>query len=169
MFRYEVVAGDLDTDGLAIAAGGTSLAGGAITDIAGNPANRSFSALSAQSRHQVDAVAPTVSAVTIVSNAGADATYRLNERIEVAVQFSEPVRTGGSTALDIQIGNPPQLPLRTRRAAYHRRTGENTLVYRYTVGSGDMDADGISIASNAISGDVTDVPGNARVRSATIR
>ena len=161
VFRYEVVAGDLDTDGLAIAAGGTSLAGGAITDIAGNPANRSFSALSAQSRHQVDAVAPTVSAVTIVSNAGADATYRLNERIEVAVQFSEPVRTGGSTALDIQIGNPPQLPLRTRRAAYHRRTGENTLVYRYTVGSGDMDADGISIASNAISGDVTDVPGNA--------
>ena len=161
VFRYEVVAGDLDTDGLAIAAGGTSLAGGAITDIAGNPANRSFSALSAQSRHQVDAVAATVSAVTIVSNAGADATYHLNERIEVAVQFSEPVRTGGSTALDIQIGNPPQRPLRTRRAAYHRRTGENTLVYRYTVGSGDMDADGISIARNAISGDVTDVPGNA--------
>ena len=161
VFRYEVVAGDLDTDGLAIAAGGTSLARGAITDVAGNPADRSFDALPSQSRHQVDAVPPRVSAVTIVSDAGADNVYGLNEHIEVAVQFSEPVRAGGSTDVDIQIGNPPQRPLRTRRAAYHRRTGENTLVYRYTVGSGDMDADGISIASNAISGVVTDVPGNA--------
>ena len=161
VFRYEVVAGDLDTDGLSIAAGGTSLAGGAITDAAGNLADRSFDALPSQSRHQVDAVPPTVSAVTIVSNAGTDNIYRLGEHIELSVRFNGPVRTDGSTTLAIEIGNPPQLPLRTRRAAYHRRTGEDTLVYRYTVQLGDMDADGISIARNAISGSVTDVPGNA--------
>ena len=160
VFRYVVAAGDLDTDGLSIAAGTTSLTGGAIMDVFGNLADRSFDALPSQSRHQVDAVPPRVSAVTIVSDAGADNVYRLGEHIEVAVQFNEPVRAGGTAALEIEIGNPPQRPLRTRRAAYHRRTGENTLVYRYTVRSGDMDADGISIARNVISSGVTDVPGN---------
>ena len=159
VFRYVVAAGDLDTDGVSIAAGTTSLTGGAIMDVAGNLADRSFDALPSQSRHQVDAVPPTVSAVTIVSNAGADNVYRLGEHIEVAVRFNEPVRTSGST-LAIEIGNPPQLPLRPRPATYHRRTANDTLVYRYTVRPGDMDADGISIARNSIRGNVTDVPGN---------
>ena len=156
VFRYRVLEGDLDEDGLSIVAGGTSLTGGTIVDAAGNTANRGFDALPDQSRHQVDAVPPTVSGVTIVSNAGTDNIYRLGEHIEVAVRFNEPVRTDGSTTLAIEIGNPP----RPRPAAYHRRTAENTLVYRYTVQSGDMDADGISIARDVISVGVTDVPGN---------
>ena len=156
VFRYRVLEGDLDEDGLSIVAGGTSLTGGTIVDAAGNTANRGFDALPDQSRHQVDAVPPRVSAVTIVSDAGTDNIYRLGEQIEVAVRFNEPVRTDGSTTLAIEIGNPP----RPRPAAYHRRTAENTLVYRYTVQSGDMDADGISIARDVIRGDVTDVPGN---------
>ena len=156
VFRYRVLGGDVDEDGLSIVAGGTSLTGGTIVDAAGNTANRGFDALPDQSRHQVDAVPPTVSGVTIVSNAGTDNIYRLGEHIEVAVRFNEPVRTDGSTTLAIEIGNPP----RPRPAAYHRRTAENTLVYRYTVQSGDMDADGISIARDVISVGVTDVPGN---------
>ena len=158
VFEYDVEAGDLDTDGLSIAAGGTSLTGGTILDAAGNAAIRSFNALPSQSSHRVDAIPPTVSAVTVVSNARTGNIYRLGENIEVAVEFDEPVRTDGSTNLTIEIGNAPTPP-RARRAVYNRGSGSNTLVYRYTVQSGDMDADGISIPSN-IRGNVTDVPGN---------
>ena len=163
VFRYQVAAGDLDTDGLSIAGGSTSLTGGMIVDRAGNTAIRNFNALPAQTRHRIDAVAPTVTSVRILSNAGTDNTYTLGDRIEVSVQFNESLRVGNNAAFTILMGDATNP--RARQAAYNRiiRTSiaDDTLVFRYTVQAGDMDDDGISFRANAIGGSITDVPGNA--------
>ena len=53
-FRYSVSSDDLDASGLAIAADSVELNGGAITDLAGNPAVLSHEALRDRPLHQVD-------------------------------------------------------------------------------------------------------------------
>jgi len=55
VFRYEVVSGDSDTDGVSVAADSLSLNGGSIDDVSGNAADLDHDAVSAQSGHQVSA------------------------------------------------------------------------------------------------------------------
>ncbi len=169
IFSYTVVAGDLDADGIAIAAGPGSLTGGAITDAVGNAAARAFTGLpAAQPGHRVDGgadlAAPTVSAVRIISNAGVDQTYALGDAIEVEVEFSEVVH--------VLRGTPPQLTLsigaKSASAAYHDGSGTNTLLFRYVVVAEDMDADGVSIgplATALTGGAIEDAAGNAATRA----
>ena len=169
-FSYTVVAGDQDTDGITIAAGPGSLTGGAITDAEGNPVSRAFTGLpTAQSGHRVDGgsdgVAPTVSAVRMDSNAGADQTYALGNAITVAIEFSEVVYVprNDRPQLTLSIGTPD-----SASAAYHDGSGTNTLIFRYVVVVDDVDADGISIGTLAgalTGGTIVDGAGNAAVRS----
>lgn len=53
-FRYVVRAGDIDASGVSIPAGAIRLNGGAITDLAGNPALLAHAALTHRRRHRVD-------------------------------------------------------------------------------------------------------------------
>lgn len=169
IFSYTVVAGDLDTDGIAITAGPGSLTGGAITDAVGNPASRAFTGLpAAQAGHRVDGggdrVAPTVRAVRIISNAGVDQTYALGDAIEVAVEFSEVVYVlrGATPQLTLSIGTE------SASAAYRDGSGTNTLIFRYVVVADDMDADGVSIgplATALTGGAIEDGAGNAATRA----
>ena len=160
VFQYLVQPGDVDTDGVSIAAGSTSFTGGTISDVPGNAANdRDFDAVADQRNHRVDGVAPTAQTTRIVSDAGADGVYSQGDRIEVAAQFSEAVRTGADTTLAIRMGDAATP--RVRRAAYNRGNTTNTLVFRYTVAAGDMDADGISVSADAVMGEIIDLPGNA--------
>jgi hypothetical protein len=63
-FRYVVASSDLDSDGLAVDADSLALNSGNIGDAAGNNAVLTHLALSAQSAHKVDGIAPTVSTFT---------------------------------------------------------------------------------------------------------
>jgi hypothetical protein len=71
--------------------------------------------------------------------------------------------TGGTPQLQLTIGST------TRYATYLSGTGTSTLVFRYTVQSGDLDTDGIAVASSIglNGGTITDVPGNDAVLTFT--
>ncbi|MDE0192889.1 MAG: hypothetical protein OXQ90_16165, partial [Gammaproteobacteria bacterium] len=144
-FRYTVVDGDRDADGISIGPGTHSLTGGTIVDGAGNEARRDFEGLPADPRHTVRArlIRPTVAYVRIASPAG---TYREDDPIDVEIEFSEVVHVGGEPELALSIG------AFDRAAAYFTGSGTDTLRFRYTVVYGDRDADGISIAANALAG-----------------
>ena len=151
IFRYVVQAGDRDEDGISIGAGPAALRGGTIRDASGNDADRGFKGLKADDRHIVNAIRPIITRVAIVSTPAANNAYQEGERIEVEVDYSDDVRvvdTGGSLMLELTIGeNKP------KAALVARRTDARKLVFRYTVRSGDYDADGISIGSDALGAD----------------
>ena len=146
-FHYAVQDGDLDEDGISIAA--NALTGGVIADVDGNPADRAFAALAPQPAHRVDGVAPEgigVEALAITSDAGADRTYRVGDVVEVTVEFSDAVHVTGDPVVTLSVG------AHSRPAAFAAGSGTRRLAFRYTVRSGDADEDGISIAADAVTG-----------------
>ncbi|SDL38749.1 T9SS type A sorting domain-containing protein [Kriegella aquimaris] len=152
LFRYTVQTSDSDTDGIAI--GALASNGATIRDGASNDANLTLNSVGATASVLVDAVAPTVTSVTVPANA----TYISGQNIDFTVNFSEniTVNTGsGTPQLAITIGAT------TRQAAYQSGSGSNSLLFRYTVQDGDSDADGITVgvlASNG--GTIRDGAGN---------
>ncbi len=104
-----------------------------------------------------DLVSPTVSSVTVPS----DGTYGPGQNLEFTVNFSETVLVSGGT---------PRLPLTldtggTVYANYVVGSGTAALQFRYTVASGNLDADGISVgtAIQANGATLADAAGNAAV------
>jgi hypothetical protein len=79
------------------------------------------------------------------------------------VVFSEAVAVTGTPRLVLTIGST------TRYATYLSGTGTSTLTFRYTVQSGDLDSDGIAVASpiDLNGGTIKDVPGNNAVLTFT--
>ena len=149
-FGYVVQAGDHDADGISIGAGPASLSGGTIRDAGGNDADRGFEGLGADrnERHKVNAIRPTITRVTIVSTPAANNAYREGERIDVEIDYSDDVRVidaSGSLVLELTIGEN-----KVKAALVAPRTDARKLVFRYTVRSGDYDADGISIGADAL-------------------
>ena len=146
VFRYTVQSADRDDDGIGIGAGPASLTGGTINDADGEPANRTFAAVSSLAAHKVagddDGDAPVaVERVAVTSRPRQGDTYRTGETIQVGVTFDAPVHAIGDLTLDLAIG------ARTRAAAFADGSGSRTLVFRYTVQSNDRDDDGISIGA----------------------
>ena len=102
----------------------------------------------------VDITPPTVSSVTVP----AGATYVGGQVLDFLVNFDESitVNTGGGT---------PQLALTigatSRQASYQSGSGTSSLLYRYTVQSGDADSDGITIGTlTSNGGTLRDAAGN---------
>ena len=157
-FEYTVQDGDGDPDGIEVA----GLSGGAVRDLAGNPvADLTGAALAAQDGHLVDGSGPAATAVAIVSDAGTDNTYAAGDRIRVEVTFGEDIRVSGEPELLLTVGSL------TRRAGLER-TRARLLAFGYEVQPGDIDTDGISIASEAlVGGEITDAAGNPVVRTFT--
>ena len=160
-FRYVVQAGDYDDDGISIAAGPGSLAGGTIQDAASNDVLRAFNALAHAPQHRVDALPPTVESVAIAS-APEEEAYRVGEEIAVRVVFDDVVHVTGQPTLALSIGAA------TRQAAFAAGSGTAELTFRYVVQAGDYDHDGISIAAGPGSltgGTIQDAAGNAAARA----
>jgi ELWxxDGT repeat protein len=158
VFRYTVKPGDLDSDGIAVASS-IDLNGGTITDVPGNNAVLTFTPPDT-SGVLVDGVAPTITSVT-GPTAG---TYIVGQNLDFTVVFSEAVAVTGTPQLQLTIGST------TEYATYQGGTGTSTLVFRYTVKPGDLDSDGIAVASTSIDlngGTITDVPGNNAVLTFT--
>jgi hypothetical protein len=157
LFRYTVQSGDLDSDGIAVASP-IDLNGGTIKDVPGNDAVLSFTPPDT-SGVLVDGVAPTITSVT----GPAAGTYIVGQNLDFTVVFSEAVAVTGTPRLVLTIGST------TRYATYLSGTGTSTLLFRYTVQSGDLDSDGIAVASpiDLNGGTIKDVPGNNAVLSFT--
>lgn len=158
-FVYEVRTGDLDEDGVSYRA--NALQGGRI--VSGNPAtavDRTVDAIGRAPAQRVDAVAPRVDYVRFTSNSGSDLFYGIGDTVEVTVYFDEPVTATGSVTLTLDVGaDEAAVPLDSTDGA--------EVVFEYTVDEGDEDADGISMAGNALglgaTGRIVDAVGNAAV------
>ena len=147
VFGYTVRSGDRDDNGVSVRDGyydgdgnprGIWNVTAAGTDIA---VYASFSGLSSQSGHKVNGKRegrPEVTDVAMVSTPSNGHTYAGGKSIEFALTFSEAVDAeGGGTG--ITVGDTYQ------SAGYRRGTGTDTIVFGYTVASGDRDDDGVSV------------------------
>ena len=85
-------------------------------------------------------------AVTSTPGASAD-TYGAGDEIRFTVTFSQPATVTGSPHFEFSLGASGSEV--TTDAAYARGSGTTDLVFAYTVQSGDMDTDGISVGDGA--------------------
>ena len=160
-FSYTVRPGDMDDDGVSIAANELKLTSGATIEdenglsVASSRGTVAHPAVPDQNGHKVDAVAPGIESVAITSTPASGDAYLIDETIEVTVTFSEDVATEGTPTLGLVVDSG-------RRAAACAKVGARTdLVCSYTVAANDFDANGVSVNKNALEGEITDLPGNA--------
>jgi Bacterial Ig-like domain len=126
------------------------------TDAAGNAGTAQNFAVTVT--NVVDETAPTISgALTFASGAGADNTYIAGDNIDINVPWSETVLVTGAPRLTIDVGGV------NKTANYLSGHNSANLVFRYSVQSGDTDANGVSIAANSLAlngGTIRDATGN---------
>jgi hypothetical protein len=156
VFRYTVAAGDNDADGVSTLSP-IVLNGGSIVDLIGNAAVLRFTPTTIGTV-RVDTAAPAVASVALPP----DAVYRnggARPQLNFAVTYAEAVTVSGVPRLHLTIGATPVF------ATYTRGTGTAVLSFRYSVGAGDTDLDGISVDNGAAidlnGGSIADAAGNA--------
>ncbi|WP_198781880.1 Ig-like domain-containing protein [Shewanella putrefaciens] len=106
------------------------------TDNAGNSKTQADS-----SNATVDNVVPAVTSVSVPANA----TYITGQSLDFTVNTSEAITVntaGGTPRIALTLGAS------TVYASYLSGSGSSALTFRYTVQSGDLDADGIAIAGS---------------------
>lgn len=140
LFRYTVVNGDSDADGITV---GASLIanGGSLMDAAGNAAQTTLNAVGSTTGVLVDALQPSV---TNVSASTADGTYGVGNTIDITVSLSKPVvvdTTHGVPTLALNSGGS---------ATYTGGSPSTTLSFSYTVGAGQNTADLDYASPNAL-------------------
>jgi DNA/RNA endonuclease G (NUC1) len=135
LFRYTVVTGNEDPDGIAVGAA-FEANGGTIKDAAGNDALTTLNGVGSTTGVKVDAIAPTVSSSTVPANG----TYVAGQNLDFTVTYSEPVIKTGSPFVGVTLNTGGAV-----QAAYVSGTGTATLTFRYVVASGNLDTDGISV------------------------
>ncbi|MDD2180729.1 DUF4347 domain-containing protein [Acidovorax sp. D2M1] len=122
------------------------------TDTAGNA-----SSASAALTFTLDTTAPAVTSVAVP----ADGTYYRGAALDFTANFSEAVvvdTTGGSPRIALVVGAT------TRYADYVSGSGSSALLFRYTVPSGDIDANGITVGALSVNGGtLRDAAGNDAV------
>lgn len=141
-FVYIIQSGEKDADGIKTASlltPGSAL----LTDTAGNITINGFSNNLPPNSLLVDAVLPTVTAVTIEPTT----TYTTGQHLDLTIQFSKNCRvlsTANKPVLPIAIGN------KIRTAEYLQGSGSQLLIFRYTIQADDRDTDGIKPLSPLI-------------------
>ena len=152
IFRHTVLSGDLDTNGIAVNSLG--LNSGTLKDAAGNDATLTLNSVGSTTSVLVDAISPAVTSVTVPSNA----TYTVDQNLNFTVVFDEAVAVTGTPRITLTIGST------TRYANYLSGTGTTSIVFRHTVLSGDVDANGITVGTLGLnSGTMKDAAGNNAV------
>ena len=166
VFEYSVASGDTDTNGIEIEADKLSLNNGTITDTSDSTVNAKLthSAVAASTSHKVDGLVPTISTTNGVAITSTAKTYKIGDKIEVTVTFTDTVTVTNTPHVKLTIGSTE------KNADYKSGSGSTALVFEYTVASGDEDTDGISIAANKVSvgnGSIVDSVGNGAALSHT--
>jgi len=160
-FTYTVQSGDASADLDYANASALALNSGSITSAEGNaavltlPTPGAAGSLAANKALVVDALGPTVSSVSATV---ANSTYGVGAQVFVSVTFSEVVTASGSPRLTLETGSTD------RNATYSTGSGTNTLVFMYTVQSGDSSSDLDYVASSSLSlngGSIIDASSNA--------
>ena len=155
IFRYKVGAGDVDHDGLSVSAGATNddrtpaygFSGKIYAKGTKAPIDYSHVGISNASHHAVEG-RPMADETRIASTPpdGWQA-YRANQVIEASFKFNTAVEVDGNVHVDLAVGYEKDNWDEARREAHYLRgSGSETLVFGYTVRSGDMDRKGIMIA-----------------------
>ena len=85
--------------------------------------------------------APAITGVAVTSTPATSGTYGWGETIEISVTFTEAVDATSATDFELNVGGSGN----DRSARRLRGSGSETLVFGYTVVSGDEDDDGIWI------------------------
>ncbi|MBA5248674.1 MAG: cadherin repeat domain-containing protein, partial [Gammaproteobacteria bacterium] len=97
---------------------------------------------------------PTINNIEFTSNPGTDKTYKAGDVVEITATMSENT---------IVTGTPKIALLSGKYATYASGTGSKVLIFKYTIATGDTDANGLDIAANALSlsgGTLADAVGN---------
>ena len=166
LFGYTVQAGDEDNDGIGIGADALSVTDGNLTDTIGNPAaNLDLTAFAFEndSEHKVDGVGPRVANVSITSRPQQFGYYVAGERITARVDFSEPVTVADGTTPVLQMSLGDAAPRLVAMEYETAQAGDDSMLFGYTVQTGDEDHNGIGIAADALEvtgGSLTDTIGN---------
>ncbi|MFX3634800.1 MAG: S-layer homology domain-containing protein [Candidatus Pristimantibacillus sp.] len=149
-FRYTVVGGDYDTDGIGLQQ--FKLNQAMVTDIMGNTLNWMLPVLTEVIK--LDAMIPVIQSVE-TPEAG---VYREGQELAFALLLNKQATvntSGGSPTLALTIGN------RTAYATFTNATGDK-LNFTYTVAAGDTDNDGIALGTLNMNGAVIkDSSGNS--------
>jgi len=152
-YAYTVQAGETDANGITV--GAITPNSHTIKDAAGNDAVLTLTShVPSTAGILVDTTAPQVTSVSVPSNA----TYVFGQNLDFTVTFDENVTVGADdSTLGLTIGS-------TARNAVWLSTSGNTVIYRYTVQAGDVDANGITVGSLTLNGDtIGDAAGNNAV------
>ena len=179
LFAYVTVAGDVDNDGFGLKANSLTLNGGTIKDANGTAANLTHAAIAKSSTRKLTATAPATVATTTTVATGATTTTVATTTTTTAattttttsaaaptissVAFKEPTNEkwipGQSLQVKIIFNVPvvvtgsPYISLLSdgiNKATYLDGSGTNSLVFAYTIVSGDIDNTGVGIAANSI-------------------
>ncbi|WP_426318189.1 Ig-like domain-containing protein [Pseudoduganella sp. R-43] len=140
LFRYTVVNGDSDSDGITV--GAMTSNGGVLSDLAGNIGVNTLNSVGSTAAILVDGSQPSV---TNISSTTADGAYRTGSTITITVDFSGTVNvdtTGGTPTLALNSGGT---------ATYSGGSGSSTLTFSYTVMAGENSADLDYTSSSALS------------------
>jgi hypothetical protein len=131
-----------------------------IYDLAGNmaittlPSLSSANSLAGQKALTVDTIPPQVS---LVSSSSTNGAYRAGTSLSIEVRASEPVYVSGQPRLQLATS------VANRFALYGTGSGSNSLIFTYTVASGDTSEDLDYHSSEALStngGTIRDLAGN---------
>ena len=140
LFRYNVVSGDLDTDGIEMISP-IELNGSTIVDVASNAPNFNFEPPLNLGSVKVDRVHPTIDNATVAAR-----SYLVGQNVDIAVNFDEAlnvITTNGTPKISLTVGNDPKDAFYDATASRHDR-----LIFRYTVMEGDLAENGINMISS---------------------
>ncbi len=143
-FIYTVANGDTALSGIKIPASALSLNGGTIQDFVGNSAV--IVNFLSSTAIKIDAVGPSVYSTKYVGETGGNLqTLVAGQVLEFLVSYSERVIVTGTPTLNLKVGNT------VKTAIFDRQTLDGySLRFKYTVGLGDTDTDGIEVSSGGV-------------------
>ncbi|WPU65677.1 beta strand repeat-containing protein [Peredibacter starrii] len=169
-FRYALVPGDVDADGITVPTSITQNAGN-IQDV--TSPNRSFFVNATNNKLVIPSTAGikanAVQPMAISATRGTDITnavwgtaldnkWIIGQDLNVTIGFNTPItvtQTGGTPSIGLVIGST------TVQAPYISGDGQSSLIFRYTIQEGDLDTDGtIALGTITLNGGVlTDAHG----------
>jgi len=178
LFAYVTVTGDIDNEGFGLKANSLTLNGGTIKASNGSAANLAHIAIAKSATRKLTATAPatvattttvatatttTTAATTTTTTAATTTTTTVAAPAVSSVAFKEPTNEkwipGQSLQVRVIFNVPvvvtgsPYISLLSdgiNKATYLDGSGSTSLIFAYTIVSGDIDNTGVGIAASAI-------------------
>lgn len=140
VFRYTILEGQSDTDGVALASAIT-LNGGTITDQAITNAQLTLTTTAFPAR-RVDGIRPVISSVAAPAN-GTYSTVTTPNYLDFNVNWSEAVQYSNTASVSI----PVDIGGVSSPAGYNANNNTASVRHRYTIQANRIDTDGITLSS----------------------